>query len=52
MSLQAPFGNILKESRDLEYCWNDTPDSLICKFILERFKLNKLYILECTRVDL
>ena len=44
MSSQARLGNISKESRDLEYCWNDTPDSLICTSHLEGFKLNKQYI--------
>ena len=37
-SLQVRSGYISKESRDLEYCRNDTPD------LLEGFKLNKLYI--------
>ena len=44
MSSQARLGNISKESRDLGYCRNDTPDSLICNSYLEGFKLNKLYI--------
>ena len=44
MSSQARLGNISKESRDLEYCQNDTSDSLICNSYLEGFKLNKLYI--------
>ena len=44
MRLQARLGNISKESRDLGYCRNDTPDSLICNSYLERFKLKKLYI--------
>ena len=26
----ARLDHISKESRDLEYCWNDTLDSLIC----------------------
>ena len=52
MSLHACLGNIFKESRDLGYSWNDISDSLICNSYLERFKLNKLYILESTRVDL
>ena len=43
MSSQARFGNISKESRDLWYCQNDIPDSLICNSYLG-FKLNKLYI--------
>ena len=30
MSSQARLGYIFKESGDLEYCRNDTPDSLIC----------------------
>ena len=45
MSSQACLGNISKESRDLGYCQNDTPDSLICNSYLEEFKLNKRYIL-------
>ena len=44
MSSQARLVNISKESRDLGYFRNDTPDSLICNSYLERFKLNKLYI--------
>ena len=44
MSSQARLGNISKESRDLGYSRNDTPDSLICNSDLEGFKLNKLYI--------
>ena len=44
MSSQAHLGNISKESRDLGYSRNDTPDSLICKSYLEGFKLNELYI--------
>ena len=30
MSSQARLGYISKESRDLQYCRNDIPDSLIC----------------------
>ena len=45
MSSQAHLGYISNKSRDLEYYWNDTPDSLICYSYLEGFKLNKLYII-------
>ena len=51
MSSQSRSVNISKDSRDLGYCRNDTPDSLICNSYLEGFKLNKLY-LESTRVGL
>ena len=44
MSSQARLDNISKESRDLGYCQNDTPDSLICNSYLEGLKLNKLYV--------
>ena len=44
MSSQARLGNISKELHDLQYCWNDTPDSLICNSQLKGFKLNKLAI--------
>ena len=44
MSSQAHLGSISKESRDLGYWRNDTPDSLICNLYLEGFKLNKSYI--------
>ena len=40
---------ISKESCDLGYCWNDTPDYLPFNSYLEGFKLNKL---ESTRVNL
>ena len=44
MCSQAHLGYISKKSHDLEYWWNDTPNSLICNLQLERFKFNKLYI--------
>ena len=44
MSTQARLNNISKESCDLGYWPNDTPDSLICNSYLEGFKLNKLDI--------
>ena len=52
MSSQARLGNISKVSHDLGYCRNNNPNSLTCNSYLEGFKLNKLYILESTRVDL
>ena len=44
LSSHAHFGYISMESRDLEYCRNDTPDFLISNLYLEGIKLNKLYV--------